>query len=158
KTRATVRRFHTKYAIVSLSLLTHASMRRDRRAFGRMLAEVRRQAAHPKARLRRRKYSTREPRVFWTLRRMQSWILLLAWAIVLTTLHGAEAYSARLRVQPGRAVAGEWFLEQPQLEVLGSDGATIATSFQGYATAQIQIDPSDVGSSTLWCNNSSSPA
>lgn len=45
-------------------------------------------------------------------------------------LSGVDAYSLRVRVQPGRAVGGEPFLEQPQVEILEGEGGDIDVFFE----------------------------
>lgn len=51
--------------------------------------------------------------------------LIASWCI-----SGVDAHTLRLRVQPGRALGGEPFLEQPQVEILEGDGGDIDVLFE----------------------------
>lgn len=41
-----------------------------------------------------------------------------------------DAHTLRLRVQPGRALGGEAFEEQPQVEILEGDGGDVDVLFE----------------------------
>ncbi|CAM9243696.1 unnamed protein product, partial [Ectocarpus sp. 8 AP-2014] len=76
-----------------------------------------------------------------SFQRRHPWIqaaaILACWYIT-----GVHAHTLRLRVQPGRAVGGEAFLEQPQVEILEGDGGDVDVLFEGYATAEMISSPS----------------
>lgn len=59
---------------------------------------------------------------------MVRWLLGSLLASILSL--GAEAYTLRVRVQPGRGFGGEPFREQPQVEVLEGEGGDIDVFFQ----------------------------
>eukprot|EP00752_Nemacystus_decipiens_P003960 g3626.t1 len=52
-------------------------------------------------------------------------VLTFIWCI-----SGVDAHTLRLRVQPGRALGGEAFEEQPQVEILEGDGGEVDVLFQ----------------------------
>lgn len=52
-------------------------------------------------------------------------VFLASWYIP-----GASAHTLRLRVQPGRALGGEAFLEQPQVEIMEGDDGDVDVLFQ----------------------------
>ena len=64
-----------------------------------------------------------------TIERKCSWLfratLLASWCI-----SAADAHTLRIRVQPGRALGGEAFIEQPQVEILQGDGGNIDMLFE----------------------------
>lgn len=68
----------------------------------------------------------------WTeaSRQRCSRLLVLMLSVCSLCLAGVDAYSLRVRVQPGRAVGGEPFLEQPQVEILEGEGGDIAVFFE----------------------------
>lgn len=64
-----------------------------------------------------------------SFQRRHPWIQAAAtlgcWCII-----GVHAHTLRLRVQPGRALGGEAFLEQPQVEILEGDGGDVDVLFE----------------------------
>lgn len=54
-------------------------------------------------------------------KRRRSWVIGVALAVS-WCISGVNAHTLRLRVQPGRALGGEPFGEQPQVEILEGDG------------------------------------
>lgn len=50
---------------------------------------------------------------------------------------GAYAHTLRLRVQPGRALGGEPFLEQPQVEILEGEGGDVDVLFEVNTTDKV---------------------
>lgn len=49
---------------------------------------------------------------------------------MLWCISGVDAHTLRLRVQPGRALGGEAFEEQPQVEIMEGDGGDVDVLFQ----------------------------
>ena len=45
-------------------------------------------------------------------------------------ISGVESYTLRVRAQPGRALGGQPFLEQPQVEILEGAGGDIDVFFK----------------------------
>ncbi|CAM9102436.1 unnamed protein product [Scytosiphon promiscuus] len=70
------------------------------------------------------------------------WLFGVGVVLACCCMLGADAHTLRLRVQPGRALGGEAFLEQPQVEILEGDGGDVDVLFQGYATAEMMSSPS----------------
>lgn len=56
--------------------------------------------------------------------------LVRAVLVVIWYISGVDAHTLRLRVQPGRALGGEAFEEQPQVEILEGDGGDVDVLFQ----------------------------
>lgn len=73
-----------------------------------------------------------------SFQRRHPWIqaaaILACWYIT-----GVHAHTLRLRVQPGRAVGGEAFLEQPQVEILEGDGGDVDVLFEVNVFATTQL-------------------
>lgn len=59
------------------------------------------------------------------------WTQLIS-VIILTSsrILGIDAFTLQMRVQPGRALGGEAFLEQPRLEILEGDGGDTDVLFE----------------------------
>lgn len=62
-------------------------------------------------------------------KRRRSWLLGAA-LVVMWYISGVNSHTIRLRVQPGRALGGEAFEEQPQVEILEGDGGDVDVLFQ----------------------------
>lgn len=62
-------------------------------------------------------------------RRRRPWlhgaVVLASWCLC-----GVDAYTLRVRVQPGRAQGGVAFLEQPQVEILEGNGGDMDVFFE----------------------------
>lgn len=80
------------------------------------------------ARIRRAFHGSLDVRKF---RRPRTSVLKpLALFLASTYSRAGYAYTLRVRVQPGRALGGEPFLEQPQVEILEGDGGDIDVFFE----------------------------
>lgn len=64
-----------------------------------------------------------------TFKRRHRWLLGALFSTSLRFL-GADGYTLQVRVQPGRALGGEAFLEQPQVEISEGDGGDIDALFE----------------------------
>lgn len=62
-------------------------------------------------------------------KRRRLWPLEAVFAVI-WCISGVDAHTLRLRVQPGRALGGEAFEEQPQVEILEGDGGDVDVLFQ----------------------------
>lgn len=71
-------------------------------------------------------------------KRRHLWLLTVT-LLVIWCISGVDSHTLRLRVQPGRALGGEAFGEQPQVEILEGDGGDVDVLFQVRSCVQTEV-------------------